>query len=308
MQLVGIGTTQNYARRLGISSPLPPVPSLALGTAEVTLLDLTSAYSAFANNGIIAPHTLITRIEDRNGQVIWQSSEHQQPYRAVRAGTAFLMSSMMADVMNRGTGTRVRAEGFRLPAAGKTGTTDDYGDAWFVGYTPHLVAGVWFGYDEKKKIMNRGFASTVAAPAWAHFMLKATAEHKPDWFELPSDVEHAAICRLSGLRASAACRLAYTEDGRPTVFNDYYLMGTGPYETCSGEHAAPPPIEDLASNATASAVVYQPAAHTTNAAVPVVMITNGSRYQVIVTRPEPKEPAAETKKRSGFKKVLSALF
>ena len=136
MQLVGITTTQTYARRLGISSPLPAVPSLALGTGEVTLLDLTSAYGAFANSGIIAPHTLITRIEDRNGNIIWQSSLDHHPYRAVRPGTAYLMSSMMADVMNRGTGSRARTEGFKLPAAGKTGTTDDYGDAWFVGYTP----------------------------------------------------------------------------------------------------------------------------------------------------------------------------
>ena len=116
MQLVGITTTQTYARRLGISSPLPAVPSLALGTGEVTLLDLTSAYGAFANSGIIAPHTLITRIEDRNGNLIWQSSLDRHPYRAVRPGTAYLMSSMMADVMNRGTGL-ARAHG-RIQAAG----------------------------------------------------------------------------------------------------------------------------------------------------------------------------------------------
>jgi 1A family penicillin-binding protein len=237
MQLVGITTTQTYARRLGISSPLPAVPSLALGTGEVTLLDLTSAYGAFANGGIIAPHTLITRIEDRNGHLIWQSSLDRLPYRAVRPGTAYLMSSMMADVMNRGTGSRARAEGFKLPAAGKTGTTDDYGDAWFVGYTPSLVAGVWFGYDEKKKIMNRGFAGTVAVPAWARFMKKATAGRPPDWFEAPSDVERIAVCRKSNMRAARECRTALSPDGRANVYEDYYLMGTGPYETCMGTHA-----------------------------------------------------------------------
>jgi len=236
MQLVGIPTTQTYARRLGISSPLPAVPSLALGTGEVTLLDLTSAYGAFANNGIIAPHTLITHIEDRNGNLIWQSSLDHHPYRAVRPGTAYLMSSMMADVMNRGTASRARAEGFKLPAAGKTGTTDDYGDAWFVGYTPNLVAGVWFGYDEKKKIMNRGFAGTVAVPAWARFMKKATEGSSPDWFEVPSDVERIAVCRKSGMRASPECRLAVSDDGRPNVYEDYFLMGTGPYEPCVGGH------------------------------------------------------------------------
>jgi 1A family penicillin-binding protein len=239
MQLVGITTTQTYARRLGISSPLPSVPSLALGTGEVTLLDLTSAYGAFANSGIIAPHTLITRIEDRNGNIIWQSSIERHPYRAIRPGTAYLISSMMADVMNRGTGARARTEGFKLPAAGKTGTTDDYGDAWFVGYTPNLVAGVWFGYDEKKKIMNRGFAGTVAVPAWAHFMKQATKGNAPDWFEMPSDVERIAVCRKSGLRASSDCRTFVSVDGHANINEDYYLMGTGPYESCSGTHTDP---------------------------------------------------------------------
>ena len=236
MQLVGITTAQTYARRLGISSPLPAVPSLALGTGEVTLLDLTSAYGAFANGGVIAPHTLITKIEDRHGNLVWQASLEQHPYRAVRAGTAYLISSMMADVINRGTASRVRAEGFKLPAAGKTGTTDDYGDAWFVGYTPNLVAGVWFGYDEKKKIMNRGFAGTVAVPAWARFMKKATEGSKGEWFELPSDVERISVCRKSGMRAAAGCRAATSEDGRPNVYDDYYLTGTGPYDTCTGVH------------------------------------------------------------------------
>ncbi len=239
MQLVGITTTQTYARRLGITSPLPAVPSLALGTGEVTLLDLTSAYSAFANNGMMAPRTLIRRIDDRHGNLIWQSSLERQAYRAVRPGTAYLMSSMMADVMNRGTGSRARTEGFKLPAAGKTGTTDDYGDAWFVGYTPTLVAGVWFGHDEKKTIMNRGFAGTVAVPAWAQFMKQATEGQKPEWFSLPSDVERISVCRKSTMRATPACRIVHPEDGRSNVYDDYFLNGTGPYETCGGVHTDP---------------------------------------------------------------------
>lgn len=95
------------------------------------------------------------------------------------------------------------------------------------------------GYDEKKKIMNRGFAGTVAVPAWARFMKKATEGSTPDWFEMPSDVEHISICRKSGLRASDECRLV-SEDGRPNVYDDYYLMGTGPYEKCIGSHTDPP--------------------------------------------------------------------
>ena len=242
MQMVGVTTAQTYARRLGISSPLPAVPSLALGTGEVTLLDLTSAYGAFANGGVIAPHTLITRIEDRDGTVIWQSGLDRAPYRAVRAGTAYLMSSMMADVINRGTASRVRAEGFKLPAAGKTGTTDDYADAWFVGYTPSLATGVWFGYDEKRKIMNRGFAGTVAVPAWARFMIKATAGEKPEWFEMPDEVERVRVCRKSGWRASAVCAMTYSEDEQSNVYEDLFLRGTGPYDTCDGNHIEPPAL------------------------------------------------------------------
>jgi penicillin-binding protein 1A len=161
---------------------------------------------------------------------------------------------MMADVMNRGTGSRARADGFKLPAAGKTGTTDDYGDAWFVGYTPNLVAGVWFGYDEKKKIMNRGFAGTVAVPAWAHFMKKATAGNAPDWFPVPSDVERIAVCRKSGMRAASECRTFLSEDGHRNVSEDYYLMGTGPYESCTGSHTDP--LVDEATTTTALSAVF----------------------------------------------------
>ena len=93
---------------------------------------------------------------------------------------------------------------------------------------------MWFGYDEKKTIMKRGFAATVAVPAWAHFMKAATAGDSPEWFRAPSDVERIAICRKSGMRAAAGCRAALSEDGRANVYEDYYLMGTGPYETCVG--------------------------------------------------------------------------
>jgi penicillin-binding protein 1A len=256
LQMVGIGTTQTYARRLGISSPLPAVPSLALGTGEVSLLDLTSSYGAFANGGIVAPPTLVSRVEDRVGNIIWQSAHTRSPYRAVRAGTAYLMSSMMADVINRGTGARARAEGFKLPAAGKTGTTDDYGDAWFVGYTPHLVAGVWFGYDERKTIMKRGFAGTVVVPAWARFMKNATQGSKPEWFRMPDDVERMAVCRQSGMRAKSACRIAYTEDGRPNVYEELFLTGTGPYESCAGNHTDP--LSVTSDVAVSRAVNHQP--------------------------------------------------
>ena len=223
MQLVGITTTQTYARRLGISSPLPAVPSLALGTGEVTLLDLTSAYGAFANGGIIAPHTLITRIEDRNGNHLAELARSPSLSGHSSGNGVFdVEHDGRRDEPRHGV---ARAHGrLQLPAAGKTGTTDDYADAWFVGYTPNLVAGVWFGYDEKKKIMNRGFAGTVAVPAWARFMKKATEGSSPDWFDMPADVERIAVCRRAGCAQPVNAGIV-SEDGRSNVYEDYYLMG-----------------------------------------------------------------------------------
>ena len=204
MQQVGTTTTIYYAQRLGIESPLPGVPSLALGTGEVTLLELTTAYTAFANTGIASMPRLYTRVDDSDGRPVFHKEERHT--RAISEGTAYMMSSMLADVVSGGTASGARAAGFRLPAAGKTGTSDDYEDAWFVGYTPHLVTGVWFGLDQPAPIMSRGFASTVAVPAWARFMKEATAGAKADWFDMPRDLEKVAICPLSGGRATAACR------------------------------------------------------------------------------------------------------
>ena len=204
LQQVGYSQATYYAQRMGIESRLPAVASLALGTGGVTLMELTSAYGVFANQGVaVAPH-LIVRVEDKAGNTIWDDTPGR--HQAVTPATAFLMSSMLADVITSGTATTARTAGFKLPAAGKTGTTDNYTDAWFVGYTPHLVTGVWFGMDKPAPIMNRGFAAVVAVPAWAEFMKQATAKDAADWFQAPADVEKVTICRLSGQLATDACK------------------------------------------------------------------------------------------------------
>jgi len=272
LQQVGYSQATFYAQRMGIESPLPDVASLALGTGGVTLLELTSAYGVFANQGVaVSPH-LIVRVENQEGHSIWDDA--QAPRQAVTPATAFLMSSMLADVVTSGTATGARAAGFKLPAGGKTGTADDFTDAWFIGYTPHLVTGVWFGMDKPTPIMNRGFAAVVAVPAWTDFMKQATAKDAPDWFVPPADVEKVAICRLSGLRATEACRHGwmkadYAVDGltelpgvptddlpagtsgravaavapvvprsRSTVYEVYSPIGTAPTEECT-MHGAP---------------------------------------------------------------------
>lgn len=260
LQQVGMSTTLYYAQRLGIRSNLPQVPSLALGTGEVTLLELTSAYGVFANQGVRMAPRLFTRVEDAEGRLIFTAPSDMN--RAISRSTAFLMSSMLSDVVTGGTATGARAAGFTLPSGGKTGTTDDYADAWFVGYTPHLVAGVWFGLDTPAPIMDRGFAGTVAVPAWARFMKAATSGAKADWYDVPSDVEKVSICRLSGMRAGEGCKHAVPEpdpepeplptpvgtNGEtdallpvaplaakplpPPIYSDYFPVGMIPAEVC----------------------------------------------------------------------------
>jgi 1A family penicillin-binding protein len=225
LQRVGIGATQYYAKRLGITTPMPSIPSLALGTAEVSLMDLTTAYGVFADNGALVPTHLIRRVEDGTGDVIWQSSTTAA--QILRPDTAFLMSSMLADVINRGTGSQARAQGFNLPAAGKTGTTNNSVDAWFIGYTPNLVAGVWFGRDQPEPILYRATAARIAVPAWARFMKQATDGDRPGWYDMPSDLEKVTICQVSGMRATSACRAA-AADHQGGVIDEYFPKGTSP--------------------------------------------------------------------------------
>jgi membrane carboxypeptidase/penicillin-binding protein len=215
---------------------VPSVPSLALGSGEVTLLGMTSAYATFANEGMVPTPTLIRRVETFGGEVLFQSAE--PPHRVVSETTAFLMSNMMADVINAGTATTARAAGFSLPAAGKTGTTNDYHDAWFVGFTPKLVTGVWIGYDQPKTIIGNGYAAQLAVPLWARFMISATRGDEPVWFRPPSTITSATICRLSGKLATDGCRTVETVDDqgnlsiRSQVYDEYFVRGTEPIEYC----------------------------------------------------------------------------
>ncbi|MGE0863630.1 MAG: transglycosylase domain-containing protein [Vicinamibacterales bacterium] len=219
LQRVGLRPTIDLATRVGLSE-MPSVPSLALGTGEVSLLDLTSAYTAFANGGVQQPPVIIRRIEDSNGRVLFRADE--QGRRVLSESTAFLMASMLADVVNHGTGYGARRNGFRLPAGGKTGSTDDHADAWFVGFTPRLAAGVWMGYDRPQPIMRRGFASVVAVPAWAGFMKAATTGNKAEWIATPSGISRIRRCQESGGLATEYCELA------GEVHDDLVAIGRAP--------------------------------------------------------------------------------
>lgn len=219
LQRVGLGATIDLANRVGLDH-LPAVPSLALGTGEVSLLDLTSAYTAFANAGVLQPPVFVTRVEDPEGRVIFRGESIGR--RVLSESTAFLMSNMLADVVDHGTGYSARQSGFRLPAAGKTGSTDDHADAWFVGFTPNLAAGVWVGFDRPQQIMRRGFASVVAVPAWAGFMKAATDGNKPQWIERPAGVTPIRRCKATGGLANEYCELS------GEVVSDYVSIGHSP--------------------------------------------------------------------------------
>ena len=235
LQEVGIRKTVEYAKTLGVGD-VPAVPSLALGSGEVTLQSMTAAYAAFANHGLVPQPMLVRRVEDQDGRILYQA--HDSPSRAVSDVTAFPMSTMLADVINAGTGNRARQLGFKLPAAGKTGTTNDFKDAWFIGYTPKLVTGVWVGFDEPHTILPNGFAADIAVPVWAKFMKVATLDEKPEWITAPPGVTTATVCRISGLLASDGCQDVEVEarDGhlerRSMVYTEYFARGTEPTTYC----------------------------------------------------------------------------
>lgn len=219
LQRVGLGATIDLANRVGLQE-LPRVPSLALGTGEVSLLNLTSAYTSFANGGVLQPPTFVRRIEDANGRVLYRGESVGR--RVLSESTAFLMASMLSDVVNHGTGYSARQNGFMLPAGGKTGTTDDHSDAWFIGFTPKLAAGVWVGYDQPQPIGRRAFASVVAVPAWAHFMKDAMHSEKSEWVQRPAGISYIRRCRVTGGLATEYCELSGEVD------NDMVSIGRAP--------------------------------------------------------------------------------
>ena len=249
LRAVSVPRAVTYARDLGLEAPA--VPALALGAGEVSLLALTSAYSVFANGGTFRPPIVIRRVEDRSGRVLF--SETPASRQVMREDTAFLMAQMLTDVVDRGTGYRVRQAGFRQPAAGKTGTTNDYHDAWFVGFTPKVVSGVWIGFDEPKPIMSNGYAGDVAAPIWGRFMREITSGQSGTWLRRPDSVTAVEICRESGLLPTGGCRRAWAvgRDGtlseQSLVGIEYFRRGTEPVDECD-LHGGPRVIDAATAN------------------------------------------------------------
>lgn len=218
-QRVGIDRVARTARDLGITSEIPLLPATALGAAEVRPIELVGAYAAFSNGGKrVEPH-YIRRIVDRYGHTVWEATPRGN--QAIDPARAFILTSMLQDAVNRGTGTAVRAAGFRGAAAGKTGTTNDATDVWFIGYTPDLVAGIWMGLDQQERIVNGATGGTLAAPVWGRIMRSIYSDGSaPAGWPVPPRVASAEVLRSSGQVENPDCptgEATYTEYflGRP---------------------------------------------------------------------------------------------
>jgi penicillin-binding protein 1A len=185
----GIRTVEDYARRFGISSPLPPYLPVALGAAEVTLLEQTSAYTVFPNDGVRLVPRLITKITDYDGRML--EEDYSDVQDVISARTARLMTSMLEAVVQHGTA--VAASKLKAPLAGKTGTTNDFTDAWFIGFSPRLTVGVWVGYDEKITLGEKETGARAALPIWMEFMARALAGKDPGQFQPPPALPPRAV-------------------------------------------------------------------------------------------------------------------
>ncbi|MBZ0204429.1 MAG: PBP1A family penicillin-binding protein [Ignavibacteria bacterium] len=213
MELAPMDQVIKLAHKMGINSELPNVLSLALGVGEVSPLEMTSAFGVFPNEGIwVEPHAIL-KIEDRYGNVIEEVIPETR--EAISEGVAYMMSDMMEDVVNDGTASSIRGY-FNRPAAGKTGTTQDYTDAWFVGFTPQLVAGCWLGFDDPRIKFggSYGQGGRAAAPIWGRFMKYVYDDNETTmplaYFEMPPEVMEANICTVTGLLGNESCP-SYTD-------------------------------------------------------------------------------------------------
>jgi penicillin-binding protein 1B len=211
-----------WTRKLGLGDNIKGFPSLALGSFEATPMEMATAYNVLANGGLKVPPVAVLRVTDEKGQTLEQ---HRQPppLRVVHEESAFLVTHMLRSVINEGTAAAVRAQGFKLDAAGKTGTTNDLRDAWFAGYTPDLLCVVWVGYDDNTPIGLSG--ARAALPIWIEFMKGALAGRETRPFDVPAEgIVFIDIDKETGLLATSSC---------PRVISESFIPGTEPQERCS---------------------------------------------------------------------------
>ena len=223
-QWLGESRVASMGRRLGLSTPIPEYPSIFLGAAEVVPAEMVAAFAPFGNGGYRVEPQLILRVEDGDGNVLWR---HRTPaHQVLDPGVAFLTLTLLEDVVNSGTASSIRNAGFWLPAAGKTGTTNDSKDVWFIGMTPDVVGGVWLGFDRPRSIMPGASGGRLAAPVWASIMKETYNDRAaPAPWTPPSNVVSAQVDQATGYLATGNCP---PDDVRI----EYFLVGTEPGSYC----------------------------------------------------------------------------
>ncbi|HWK89242.1 MAG TPA: PBP1A family penicillin-binding protein, partial [Longimicrobium sp.] len=225
-QRVGADRVAQAAKELGITTPVKPYPSTFLGAADVIPVELVAVYAAFANGGMAVRPRVIRRVEDSSGRVVYEARASRR--WVLTPGVAYLTTSLMRDVVDRGTGTGVRQAGlpWSVPAAGKTGTTNEAADVWFVGATPDVVAGVWLGFDRPQRILANASGGGLAAPVWGRVMAQHYQRHThPAAWTPPGDLVAAQVDRASGRLAGSGCP-------GEQVATEHYVPGTEPTEVC----------------------------------------------------------------------------
>jgi penicillin-binding protein 1A len=219
MDMLGPAQVLEYAKRFGFPEDFPVYLSTALGAAEATLLEVTSAYSAFPNNGVRLLPYQVRGVTDREGDLLEEN--RPQPRDAIRADTAYVITNLMRGVVLRGTGAS--AASLDWPLAGKTGTVDDYTDAWFIGFDPLITVGVWVGHDEKKPIGPNETGTVAALPMWIDFMREYIAlrgdRKNPPSFEAPGNIIFVPVDRSTGDAVA---------DGTDGAINEAFISGTQP--------------------------------------------------------------------------------
>ena len=207
-QIAGLDAVQKIATTLNLGNNIPRGPAIYIGSFETNLRDLTAAYTVFPNAGERKQSYIIERIDDQDHNPIYRAAHISIP--ALDPGAAWMTSQLMEQVMTRGTAASARELGFKLPAAGKTGTTNDYKDAWFVGYTSTLTCGVWVGFDQPVTIIPRGYGAALALPVWTQVMNKAAQRYPAQELQPTMPIQHATVCSLSNHLATTGCQAAET--------------------------------------------------------------------------------------------------
>lgn len=288
LEKLGIQPVVGLARRMGISTPIKPNLSLGLGTSEATLTEMCAAFNVFANQGIRVEPFAILSVKDASGRVLENNSPVAQ--EVLDPQTAYLVTHTLKDVIDQGTARIVRRMGFNRPAAGKTGTSNNNIDAWFIGFTPDLLCGVWVGYDARESLGPRQTGGTTAAPIWADFMKAATAGTPAKDFTEPQGLEAKKICMDSGFLATGRC---------PRIRVELFKRDTAPTKTCSLHTAgAVPDASQVGSTASSGGDLLE-----MESSPPVAVATVSNGTTVITTvqpTPIPQTNSEQPYQDEGF--------